>query len=473
MTIGRDRPRKTRRRQNKLLRTEAFRLTRKLVWHWFLLGRFPDLELAGRLSGSDKISDSQLTLGEIARRFGAAYEARHGHRMRPEELRTLRALAACRTAVCGWHRYRCDQCGHVVVVYNSCGDGHCPGCQNAKRARWLDQRRGQLLPVPYFHTIVPLPRELSRLALYNRRLIYDLLFLKAAETLKQVAASHGMARIGFFAVLHTWGQKLSGHVHLHIVVVGGGLSADGKQWTTARDNFFLPVPTLRLVFRAKMLEALLNAYEAGQLHFDGKLKHLAKRNNFLPWWGRLLQKNWVVHVKPPFGDTPDLVLKYLARYVYRVGISNGRLLELNDDQVTFSYRDYSEPGYPEKQMTLSVDQFLGRFLQHVMPRGFMRVRHFGFLGGPSAAQQLGHIRRLIDAQSRTRPSAATERDAPIDNKDDLRSDADSESSWLVCPKCGVGPLREVEAGARQQCRELWPVLWSLFPSWSVQAEDSS
>ncbi len=472
-TIKLTRQQKTRRRQRKLRRPETFRLTLKLVWHWFLLGLFPDLELATRLSGTDTISGSQVTLGEIARRFGAAYEARHGHRMRPEEVRTLRALAACRTAVCGWHRYRCDHCGHEVVVYNSCGDGHCPGCQNAKRAQWLDKRRSQLLPVPYFHTIIPLPSELSRLAPYNRKLIYDLLFSKAAETLKEVAASHGLARIGFFAVLHTWGQKLQGHVHLHIVVVGGGLSTDRKQWTTARDNFFLPVPVLRLVFRAKMLEALLNAYEEGQLHFGGELKHLAKRNNFLPWWGRLLEKDWVVHVKPPFGDTPDLVLKYLARYVYRVGISNGRLLELNGDQVTFSYRDYSQPGHPEKQMALPVDQFLGRFLQHVLPRGFMRVRHFGFLGGPSANQQLEHIRRLIHAQSKPHPSAATERHPPMNNKDDLGSDADVPSSLLICPQCGAGLLQEIAVGPRQQCRALWPVLWDLFPSWPVQAEDSS
>jgi hypothetical protein len=181
----------------------------------------------------------------------------------------------------------------------------------------------------------------------------------------------------------------------------------------------------------------------------------------------------VVHVKPPFGDTPDLVLKYLARYVYRVGISNGRLLELNGDQVTFSYRDYSQPGHPEKQMTLPVHQFLSRFLQHVMPRGFMRVRHFGFLGGPNAAQQLEYIRRLIDAQTEPRPSAATEHHAPMNHKDDLPSDADVPFSFSVCPQCGAGPLQEIAVGPRQQCRALWPVLWDLFPSWSVQAEDSS
>jgi hypothetical protein len=461
--------------QRKTRRPEAFRLTLKLVWQWFFLGLFPDLELAGRLSAADTISGPQLTLGEIARRFGAAYEARHGHRMRPEEVRTLRALAACRTAVCGWHRYRCDQCGHEVVAYNSCGDGHCPGCQNAKRAQWLEKRRCQLLPVPYFHTIVPLPSELSWLALYNRQFIYDLLFAKAAEMLKEVAASHGLARIGFFAVLHTWGQKLQQHVHLHLVVVGGGLSADDTQWTTARDNYFLPVPILRSVFRAKMLDALLDAYEEGQLHFGGELKHLAKRSNFLRWWGQLLQKDWVVHVKPPFGNTPDLVLKYLARYVYRVGISNRRLLELNGDQVTFSYRDYTEEGHPEKPMTLPAERFLDHFLQHVLPRGFMRVRYYGFLGGPHAAKRVQAIRKLIAAQSPPPEAEGEPSQTPaLPHERPVPDSPDPAPSWPeVCPMCGAGPMREVATGPRQQCRALWPVLWDLFPSWPVQAENSS
>jgi hypothetical protein len=449
---------------------EAIHTVVKLTWKWFEQGLLPDLHFGSRWSAASTISGPELTVGEIARRFGATYLKQHGHHLRGEEIRILHSLAACRTGLCGWHRYRCDECGHEVTAYNSCGDGHCPGCQHAKRGQWLEKRRCQLLPAPYFHTIVPLPSELSRLALYNRRLIYNLLFSKAAETLREVAASHGLARIGFFAVLHTWGQKLQHHVHLHIVMVGGGLSADGTQWTTARDNYFLPIPILRLVFRAKMLEALMDAYEEGQLHFGGELKHLAKPSNFLQWWGQLLQKDWVVHVKPPFGAKPDRVLKYLARYVYRVGISNGRLLELKGDQVTFSYRDYTEENQPEKQTTLPAEQFLGRFLQHVLPPGFMRIRHYGFLGGPYAAKRIKAIRELIastQGETQTPTASLAEEHQPPDSGDP------SSLSSRVCPKCGVGLMQEILCKPRFSCRPLWKVLWYLFPSWPLEPDDSS
>ena len=365
----------------------------------------------------------------------------------------------------------------------TCRDRHCPGCQNAKRAAWLDKRRGQLLAVPYFHTIVPLPSDLSRLALDNRRLIFGLLFSKVAETLKEVAASHGLGRIGFFAVLHTWGQKLQHHVHLHLVVVGGGLSSDRQQWTTARDNFFLPVPVLRLVFRAKMLGALLEAYEEGRLTFSGELKHLAQRPAFQQWWGRLLCKDWVVHVKPPIAGGPDRVLKYLARYVYRVGISNGRLLELSGDQVTFSYRDYSQEGHPEKPLTLSADQFLGQFLQHVLPPGFVRIRYYGFLGGPHAAKRIEAIRELIANPSGDRgaePTTSTDaqsesfQTAASLHQHQLPDSTDPTPSWPgLCPQCGAGPMREISARSRFVCRELWSVLWHVFPSWPLEPDDSS
>ena len=305
------------------------------------------------------------------------------------------------------------------------------------------------------------------------------MFDKAAETLKRVAATHGLARIGFFGVLHTWGQKPQHHVHLHFVVVAGGLSRDRTQWIATPENYFLPVPILRGVFRAKMLDALWEAYEQGRLQLSGPLANLSKPAKFQRWWSGLLSKDWVVHIKPPFAGDTERVLKYLARYVCRVGISNGRILKLHGDQVTFSYRDYSEPGHPEKQLTLSADKFLSRFLQHVLPRGFRRVRHYGFLGGPRARQQLDHIRSLIASQDkeskldRASPQPA-QHEAPPAAKDAQRllSHDSSQPSPRACPRCG-GPLDTIAVMPREQCRKLWPQFWHFFPSWFVQADDTS
>jgi hypothetical protein len=259
----------------------------------------------------------------------------------------------------------------------------------------LAARRRQLLPVPYFHVIVPLPRQLSQLALFNRKLVFEMLFANVQATLKEVARRQcRLTEIGYLAVLHTWGQRLQHHVHLHLIVAGGG-ATDNGQWKTLGENFFLPVEVLRTVFRAKMLQAMLEAYEAGKLNWVGPFSHLADRRAFCQFYGQLLGKEWVVHVKPPVRGDPDIVLKYLARYVYRAGISNRRLLKLQGDQVTFSYKDYAEEDCPEKEMQVSAEQLLDLFLQHVSPRGFKRIRYVGFWSGPRASQRIAAIRRQL------------------------------------------------------------------------------
>ena len=422
-------------------------------------------------------------MGEIARRFGADYERRRWGRMRGEELCALRSLAACRTAFCGWRRYRCKRCGQSSTAYNSCGNRDCPGCQNGKRAAWLAARRCQLLAVPYFHVIVPLPRRLSQLALFNRELIFEMLFAKVQATLQEVARSQcGLTEIGYLAVLHTWGQRLQQHVHLHLIVAGGGVTENG-QWKTLSENYFLPVEVLWTVFRAKMLQAVLEAYEADKLKLIGPFSHLAERREFYQFYGRLLTKKWVVHVKPPLHGDPEVVLKYLARYVYRVGISNSRLLKLQGDQVTFSYKDYAEEGCPEKEMQVSAEQLLDLFLQHVSPKGFKRIRYVGFWSGPRASQRIAAIRKQLTGDSgsqETSPSKHTCGSAPADSSDhDMpfeKQPAELSNVAITaptCPHCGSTDLEMIDVRERYKCDWMWSCQWDLFPSWPSKIQDSS
>ena len=300
--------------------------------------------------------------------------------------KVLLAIARCRTAALGGHRDRCTGCGHTTrISYNSCRNRHCPRCQGNARRRWLQARERELLPTPYVHAVFTLPRELAPLALQNKRLIYNLLFHTSAETLLEVARDprHLGAEIGFFSVLHSWNQRLQFHPHVHCVLAAGGLAPDHSSWISARRSFFLPIGVLSRVFRGKFVAGLRNAFHRGELQFHGSLLPLAEPRAFAAWLRVLFRHDWVVYSKRPFGG-PEHVLRYLGAYTHRVAISNSRLVALSDGNVTFRWRD-SAHGNKKRLMTLAVDEFLRRFLLHLLPPGFVRIRNFGFLANRNRA----------------------------------------------------------------------------------------
>jgi len=336
-----------------------------------------------------------LEVADIVRAHGDEFRRAHAASLSPRQKRVLRNIELCRTAVLGGHLERCDQCGHERHAYNSCADRHCPKCQSLARAKWLEKRQAELLPVEYFHVVFTLPEPLAQLSLQNKEQIYNLLFRATAETLLTIAADpqHLGAQIGFFCILHSWGQVLNPHPHLHCVGPGGGISLDGSRWVACRPFFFLPVKVLSRRFRKVYLRYLQQAYARGKLQFHGNLESLSDPQNFVRWLAPLRKMKWVVYAKPPFGG-PERVLDYLGRYTHRVAISNNRLLDLQDGQVTFSYKDYKH-AQQQKVMTLSADEFLRRFLLHVLPDGFQRIRHYGLLGNRHRAENLARCRELL------------------------------------------------------------------------------
>jgi Putative transposase/Transposase zinc-binding domain len=350
--------------------------------------------------------------------------------------RVVQDIVACRTAALGGHVEQCDQCGYCQIAYDSCRNRHCPKCQAAARAEWMEARAEELLPVPYFHVVFTLPEQLSPLALQNKRIIYNLLFKATSETLLEIAADpqHLGARIGFFAVLHSWGQTLQAHPHLHCVIPGGGLSADNSQWIACRPGFFLPVKVLSRLFRGKFVAFLREARKQDRLTYAGQLSALAEGEEFNHWLRELSRIEWVVYAKPPFGG-PQQVLKYLARYTHRVAISNSRLLELNDDKVTFRYKDYAA-GNATKIMTLGVQEFTRRFLLHVLPRGLVRIRYYGFLANCCRAQKLKLCRRLLSTE-KTGPGSVGE-------VQQAGAESDPETVRTTCPSCRQGKMILVE-----------------------------
>src|SRR5229473_2827572 len=343
-------------------------------------------------------------------------------------LKVLTAILRCRTAALGGHADECSRCGHQAISYNSCRNRHCPRCQSHARDRWLDARRSELLPTRYSHVVFTLPHELAPLALQNKQIIYGLLFRCSAETLLEIAKDprHLGAEIGFFSVLHTWNQKLQHHPHIHCVVASGGLSLDHTRWIRSHPRFFLPLPVLREVFRGKFVAALKLAFQRGQLHLSGDLARLAQPKSFAAWLRPLFRKNWVVYSKPPFGG-PEYVLQYLGRYTHRVAISNHRLVSLADGQVTFRWRDSADHNQ-QKLMPVSLDEFLRRFLLHLLPKGFVRIRHFGFL----ANRRRSTLLPLCFAVLGTVPSQV----------EPETSARESDPLWR-CPKCG-GPMAVIE-----------------------------
>src|SRR5262252_340367 len=346
-----------------------------------------------------------LEVADLVRSAGIAFIERNRQWIRWTHIKVLLAIARCRTALLGGHIDECTRCGHrATISYNSCRNRHCPKCQTGDRERWLQARRRELLPVPYVHIVFTLPQRLALLALQNKKLIYDLLLRSSAETLLEVARNpeHLGAEIGFFSVLHTWSQKLTAHPHVHCVVPAGGLSLDHTRWIRSRDNYFLPKEVLAELFRGKFVDALKEAFHNGQLHFHRDLKLLAQPEIFAAWLRPLHRQHWVVYLKRPFGG-PAYVVQYLGRYTHRVAISNHRLVSFKDGQVTFRWRDSAHHN-EQKLMTLSVDGFLRRFLLHILPKGFVRIRNFGFLANRKRAKLLPLLaiaRRNTTTASRT------------------------------------------------------------------------
>jgi Putative transposase/Transposase zinc-binding domain len=336
-----------------------------------------------------------VEVADIFRCHGDAYRTKHAATLSKGQRRVMGAIEACRTAVLGGHVEQCTDCGDVRVAYNSCRNRHCPKCQGLARAQWLLDRQAELLPVPYFHVVFTMPAQIAAIALQNKALVYGILFKAAAETVRTIAADprHLGAETGMIAVLHTWGQNLFHHPHVHCIVPGGGLAPDGR-WITCRPGFFLSVRVLARLYRRLFLERLESAFDAGELNFVGDLERFAAPNAFTGQLQQLRQAAWVVYAKRPFGG-PQQVLDYLGRYTHRVAIANSRLIGLADGQVRFRWKDYRQPEKP-KVMTLDADEFIRRFLLHVLPSGFRRIRHFGFLANAHRTIRIATIRALLD-----------------------------------------------------------------------------
>lgn len=346
-----------------------------------------------------------LEVADILRAHGQAYRDRHP--VSPEQAKVMRRLAQCRTAALGGHKDACGNCGFTRISYNSCRDRHCPKCQASKRAVWLQTRLDRLLPVGYFHVVFTLPDLLWPLMLKNQRRLYELLFRTAASMLQTLAVDPRRlgAQIGITAILHTWGQNLRFHPHLHCVVTGGGLSRDGQRWVAGKRKFFMPVKVLGKLFRGKFLAALKAAYNADELTLTGSIAPLAEARNFRHLLDRLYGRAWVVYAKKPFGG-PEHVFRYLGRYSHRVAISNSRLVAMEGDQVAFEWKDYADTSQT-KIMRLSAEEFLRRFLLHVLPRGFVRIRHYGLLASVNAGGKLERCRQLLQMSPRPKPVRKT------------------------------------------------------------------
>ena len=378
----------------------------------------------------------RLEVADILRRYGEAYHAL----LSGAQLRVMNAIQVCRTAALGGHVEKCDECGHQRVWYNSCRNRHCGKCQSLARAQWIQKRQSELLDTSYFHVVFTLPEQIAAIAFHNKRVLYSILFRAAAETLRIIAAdpTHLGAEIGFFAVLHTWGQNLLHHPHVHCVVPGGGLSLDGLRWIACRPGFFLPVRVLSRLFRRLFLEHLEKAYESDKLRFPSSMESLQRRDQFLYYLAPARKAEWVVYAKKPFAG-PQQVLDYLGRYTHRVAISNNRLLDIEDGHVRFRWKDYRNNKH-RKTMTLTDAEFIRRFLIHVLPDRFQRIRYYGFLSNRYRQQKLALCRYLLGSAVTDTHTDASEQ--PLDYRD--RYEQLTGFSLRQCPVCHQGLMVEVE-----------------------------
>jgi hypothetical protein len=368
-----------------------------------------------------------LEVADIFRARGAAWRQAHAGHVSLGQLKVMSAIEHCRSAILGGHKLRCTACERTQIAYNSCRNRHCPKCQAPAAKRWLDARQADLLPVAYYHVVFTLPAQISDIAYQNKSVIYSILFKAAAETLLTIAADpkHLGARVGVTMVLHTWGSALTHHPHVHCIVPGGGFSLDGKQWVACRPAFFLSVRVLASLFRRLLLERLLTAHQRDELMFFNQHTELADASTFENWIKPLKRLNWYVYAKPPFAG-PDAVLEYLSRYTHRVAISNSRLIEANDQSVTFRYKDYRAKGrYRQKVMTLTTDEFIRRFLLHVLPSRFHRIRHYGLFANARHAHNLSLARQLLHMHELKQPV------------DDEQPDQQTATATFICQYCSA------------------------------------
>jgi predicted Zn-ribbon and HTH transcriptional regulator len=385
------------------------------------------------------MSRPALELADIFRDHGPAWRRANAGHVSLDQLKVMSAIERCRTAALGGHVARCEDCAYTVISYNSCRNRHCPKCQAAAATQWLAEREAELLPVGYFHVVFTLPGPIADIAYQNKAVIYDLLLRASAETALTIAADpkHLGARIGITAVLHTWGSAMIHHPHVHMIVPGGGISLDGRRWLSCRPSFLLPVPVLSRLFRGRVLRKLRAAHKANQLQFFGRHAHLAKPKAFAAYLAPLRKIEWYLYSKPPFGG-PEAVLAYLSRYTHRVAISNRRLIAFNNNGVTFSYKDYRADGRARyKRMTLATDEFIRRFLIHVLPHGFHRIRHYGLFANGNRAANIARARKLLAVPSRPKEPATAE----------ATTTDEPRALPRPCPCCG-GRLIIIETFAR-------------------------
>ena len=373
-----------------------------------------------------------LEVADIFRDFGPAWRHANAGHVSLDQLKVMSAIERCRTAALGGHVARCENsiCGHTTIAYNSCRNRHCPKCQGAAARDWLADREAELLPVGYFHVVFTLPGPIAKIAFHNKRVIYDLLFKASAETMLTIAADkkHLGAKIGITSVLHTWGSAMTHHPHVHMIVPGGGISPDGSRWVSCRPNFFLPVRVLSRLFRRLFLQMLVAAHADGRLKFFGAHTGLADKAQFARFLRPLRKSEWVVYAKQPFGG-PEAVLAYLSRYTHRIAISNHRLIKADETGVTFNWKDYRVEGPDRyKTMTLPVDAFIRRFLAHVLPKRFHRIRHYGLLANGNRAANVAQARELLNV-----PAAVPDDDSEPDNTEDKDH---VETARTPCPYCG-------------------------------------
>jgi hypothetical protein len=385
---------------------------------------------------------ASLEVADIFRAAGPAYRSAHAGHLSLAQLKVMTAIETCRTAAMGGHVEACTDCGHWRIAYNSCRNRHCPKCQGAAARVWLAEREADLLPVGYFHVVFTLPAEIADIAFQNKSVIYDLLFKAASETMLTIATDpkHLGARIGITAVLHTWGSAMTHHPHVHMIVPGGGIAPDGTRWISSRPAFLLPVRVLGSLFRRLFLTRLMALHQSGKLAFFGHLAQLADARAFRRYVSPVRKKRWIVYAKPPFGG-PEAVLAYLSRYTHRVAISNRRLIAFDGQGVTLRYKDYRRDG-PEREqiMTLATDEFIRRFLAHVLPRGFHRIRHYGILASSARKANIALARQLLNVAP---PLDDTEAVEPVDVRP-------------PCPCCG-GHMVVIEAFERWQQPRAPPV----------------
>jgi Putative transposase/Transposase zinc-binding domain len=392
------------------------------------------------------LSRPAVEVADIFRHRGPAWRASHAGHVSLDQLKVMSALERCRTAALGGHVERCEACAHLRISYNSCGNRHCPKCQAAAAKEWLADRQAELLPVPYFHVVFSLPGPIADIAYHNKAVVYNLLLKTAAETLITIAADpkHLGARIGLTAVLHTWGSALTHHPHAHIIVPGGGISPDGEHWTACRPNFLLSVGVLSRLFRRLFLEKLTAAYKARRLQFFADQAALAEPTAFQTRLAALRKIEWVVYAKRPFGG-PDAVLAYLSRYTHRVAIANSRLVAFDGERVTFKWKDYrAKADARYKLMTLDADEFIRRFLIHVLPDGFHRIRHYGLFANANRANNIALARQLLGMPA-----------APSSSDSDGAEAGHADEEWNTCPSCGgrMVIIETFEPGCQPR---LWP-----------------